>query len=324
MGFTSEHHSKPLHFLKPADRVLQKEIASFLQHTPLPEFTFQFLKPSSESIVSTRAALWWERNSAYRAYQLILDSHWPAVLLNSRDPTKVYTARIPLLRQEVQKRGPIVLECLLDESDRILWVVDTLFLKGEQCTKTMKFVERVAIVQEVLATCIQPHAVLQSCEVRIAPWRQLSELASWEPTPHCCVEFAMADPGVRRFVWNGKTAQKKKDAPVCGIVDEEPPQQQPQAQEQVQQSQQPTVSLTKTHTIAFCQKDPKATGPDLYLLALADGTQLGSAAIRSMQIRTAIRKATAQGQPVLVKIAWYEPFQKYELKSIVESSLDTA
>ena len=186
MGFTSEYHSKPLRFLKNADRALQKKIESFLQYTELPEYTFQFVKPSSEDSIKNNVAFWWERPSSYRTYHLILNESWPAVLVNMRNTSHAHTARIPLLRAEVNKAGPIVFECLLDENDRILWIVDILHSKGVNLVKTNDFLTRYELSQRILASCIQSHSVLQSCEVRLAPWKQLCEMKTWTPTPKCC------------------------------------------------------------------------------------------------------------------------------------------
>lgn len=360
MGFTSEYHSKPLRFLKKADRVLQKEIESFLQRTELQEYTFQFVKPSSEEVIKTQIAFMWERPVSYRSYQLILNEGWAAVLVNAREPSHPYTARIPLLRNEVRKVGPIVLECLLDESDRILWIVDVLHSKGENTVKTLDFIKRYQLCQKILASCIQSHAVLQSCEVKLAPWKPLHEMASMTPTPKCCIEMVGLNANNRRYVWRPPPQEVKKniwDVDVsqetpqrpkkihkqtyntpneCAIIDDEPTNStiqententmntvkkesmpiQTQQTHQTQQTQSQTIP--KNYTIAYCSKDPKISGPDLYVLEFTDGTQLGSAAIRSMQTRLALRKAIEQQSKLLVNIEWYTTFNKYEIKSIVQ------
>jgi hypothetical protein len=76
--------------------------------------------------------------------------------------------------------------------------------------------------------------------------------------------------------------------------------------------------VDKNHKKALAYKDPKAVGPDLYLLELMDGTQLGSLALRNMQMRIQLRKTIETKTKVPVSIIWYEPFNKYELKSILE------
>jgi hypothetical protein len=332
MGFSSEFHGTPLRFLKRADRVFQKEIESFLQRTDLPEFTFpQFVKSSSEATIKKQVAFWWERPANFRAYQLILNDTWAACLVNSRDTSQVFTARIPLLRQEVKRKGPIVLECLLDETDRILWIVDVLHMKGVNTQKTMDFLQRYKLANEILQACIQSHAVLQSCEVKIVPWRCIEELDSWEPTPKCCLELMCLEAGWRRFVWkeelNAPTKQPRA-VPAqqqCMIIDEEPivlgkpevPVAPKQSPEKLQSSSAPiSTLLPKNHKVAFLLKDPKANGPDLYILQASDGVALGSAAIRSMPLRLALRKAVLE-ENCLVHISWYEPFHKYEVTGLV-------
>jgi hypothetical protein len=339
MGFSSEFHGTPLRFLKRADRVFQKEIESFLQRTDLPEFTFQFVKPSSEATIKKQVAFWWERPANFRAYQLILNDTWAACLVNSRDTSQVFTARIPLLRQEVKRKGPIVLECLLDETDRILWIVDVLHMKGVNTQKRMDFLQRYKLANEVLQSCIQPHAVLQSCEVKIVPWRSIEELDSWEPTPKCCLELMCLEAGWRRFVWKEEfTAPTKQPRAVpvqqqqCMIIDEEPivPQDtlivgkpevpvapKPYLEKLQSSSSAPSSTLLqKNHKVAFLLKDPKANGPDLYILQASDGVALGSAAIRSMPLRLALRKAV-MAENCLVHISWYEAFHKYEVTGLV-------
>jgi hypothetical protein len=247
-----------------------------------------------------------------------------------------------------------VFECLLDENDRILWIVDILHSKGVNLVKTNDFLKRYELSQRILTSCIQSHSVLQSCEVRLAPWKQLCEMKTWTPTPKCCVEMACMSPDSRRFVWRPPPPEIKKsqwDEEVVvapkKVVNKPPYQNQHNQQNQqsnicqivdepevvVEQpkpivSQKPVVipkpytphvrqSIPKNYTIAYCSKDTKITGPDLYVLEFTDGTQLGSAAIRTMSTRLALRSAITKSPKVLVNIEWYENFNKYEIKSIV-------
>ena len=96
-------------------------------------------------------------------------------------------------------------------------------------------------------------------------------------------------------------------------------------QEQIQVDKTPVESfvhvfndkpVNKTYTKAIAYKDPKATGPDLYLLELIDGTQLGSLALRSMPLRIQLRKLIETNTKVPITISWYEPFHKYEIVKV--------
>jgi hypothetical protein len=265
------------------------------------------------------------------------------------------TARIPLLRANVKQQGPFVLEVMVDTVERIVWVVDVLHAKGEDCFNTMTFIERFEIVQKVLKNCIQSHAVLQSCEVKLAPWKQLTAFSNYSPNEKCCVSFVSNEPGQRRHVWkntveklnvvnhripdntsvkhSGAKHSSTKQPSQYGFIDdvkEEPV----LKKEVVVQASGPApnpeplpielsedkfpVLVNKKYTKAIAYKDPKATGPDLYLLEHIDGSQLGTLALRSMQLRILLRKAVDSRSKVPVSIAWYEPFQKYEIKSIID------
>jgi hypothetical protein len=355
MGFNTEINNKPLQFLKKTDRVFQKEIQSFLEHTQLPLYTFQFVKQTSEDFLKQKACFWWDHPTHFRSNWLILNDNWQAVFINPKEPANTNTARIPLLRANVKQQGPFVLEVMVDTVERIVWVVDVLHAKGEDCFNTMTFIERFEIVQKVLKNCIQSHAVLQSCEVKLAPWKQLTAFSNYSPNEKCCVSFVSNEPGQRRHVWkntveklnvvnhripdntsvkhSGAKHSSTKQPSQYGFIDdvkEEPV----LKKEVVVQASGPApnpeplpielsedkfpVLVNKKYTKAIAYKDPKATGPDLYLLEHIDGSQLGTLALRSMQLRILLRKAVDSRSKVPVSIAWYEPFQKYEIKSIID------
>ena len=344
MGFTTEIHSKPLNFLKRADRVFQKEIQSFLEHTQLPLYTFQFVKESSENIIQKKACFWWEHPSHYRTSWLVLNDNWQAVFVNPKEPDHASTARIPLLRANVKQQGPFVLECMLDTCERIVWIVDILHAKGVDCFNTMSFVERYAELQKVFAACFQNNAVLQSCEVKLVDWNNLSLFSDYQHNAKCAITFVGNEVGLRRFVWKNANDKNivEKNIVVKNIVQkpvhkpknlvksnydfvddvevQEPVQ--IQEQKQVQEVVESFVHVfndkpvNKTYTKAIAYKDPKAAGPDLYLLELIDGTQLGSLALRSMPLRIQLRKLIETNTKVPITISWYEPFHKYEIVKI--------
>jgi hypothetical protein len=327
MGFNTELNSKPLHFLKNADRVFQKEIQSFLEHTPLPLYTFQFVKGTSENFLKQKAAFWWEHPSHFRSSWLVLNEGWNAVFINPKEPEKASTARIPLLRANVKQQGPFVLEVMLDQVERIVWVVDLLSAKGINYFDTVPFVERFELAHKVVSACIQKNAVLQSCEVRLAPWLQLSEFKNYETNDKCHVAFIANEAGQRRHVLKPVLGNKivvpkpiainkPKTNELYSFIDEPIKEAVKPKEESVLAMVQP-VAIDKKHTRALAYKDPKSNGPDLYLLELMDGTQIGSLALRSMPLRLELRRLIEKKEKVPVSIIWYDPFQKYELKTII-------
>jgi hypothetical protein len=332
MGFNTELNSKPLHFLKNADRVFQKEIQSFLEHTPLPLYTFQFVKGTSENFLKQKAAFWWEHPSHFRSSWLVLNEGWQAVFINPKEPEKASTARIPLLRANVKQQGPFVLEVMLDQVERIVWVVDLLSAKGINYFDTVPFVERFQLAQKVVSACIQKNAVLQSCEVCLAPWLQIPEFKNYETNDKCHVAFIANEAGQRRHVLKPvfdttkpitSNKPKTKTNTVTDLYSfiDEPIKNAVKPKEEMVQTVltelMPSAPFDKKHTRALAYKDPKSNGPDLYLLELMDGTQIGSLALRSMPLRLELRRLIETKDKVPVSIVWYEPFQKYELKSIV-------
>lgn len=312
MGFNTELNNKPLHFLKNADRVFQKEIQSFLEHTPLPLYTFQFMKATSENFMKQKAAFYWEHPSHFRSSWLVLNEGWQAVFVNPKEPEKASTARIPLLRANVKQQGPFVLEVMLDQVERIVWVVDLLSAKGINYFDSVPFVERFELAQKVVSACIQKNAVLQSCEVKLAPWLPLQEFKNYETNDKCHVAFISNEYSQRRHVLKPlKHVTVVKSKEVYSFVDE------PIKENEVVNIDMPIIAVNKKHTKALAYKDTKNIGPDLYLLELMDGTQIGSLALRSMPLRLELRRLIETKDKIPVSIAWYEPFQKYELKSII-------
>jgi hypothetical protein len=326
MGFNTEINSKPLQFLKKTDRVFQKEIQSFLEHTPLPLYTFQFVKATSENFLKQKAAFWWEHPSHFRSSWLVLNEGWNAVFINPKEPERASIARIPLLRANVKQQGPFVLEVMLDQVERIVWVVDLLSAKGINYFDTMPFVERFELAQKVVSACIQKNAVLQSCEVLLAPWKPIVDFKSYDTNDKCHVAFMANEYGQRRHVLKpaftkpvvtrpvvAKPVVTKPREEVYSFIDEPAV----NTVKLVDKPIEPVIDQNKKHTRALAYKDPKGTGPDLYLLELIDGTQIGSLALRSMPLRLELRRLVETKEKVPVSIVWYEPFQKYELKSIV-------
>lgn len=330
MGFNTELNSKPLHFLKNADRVFQKEIQSFLEHTPLPLYTFQFVKAASENFLKQKAAFWWEHPSHFRSSWLVLNEGWQAVFINPKEPERASTARIPLLRANVKQQGPFVLEVMLDQVERIVWVVDLLSAKGINYFDTMPFVDRFELAQKVVGACIQKNAVLQSCEVLLAPWKPIVDFKTYDTNDKCHVAFMANEYGQRRHVLKPVVTKPVVTKPIVtrpvvtktkeeeySFIDEPAVNTVKTTRPVIDKPIGPVIDQNKKYTRALAYKDTKGVGPDLYLLELMDGTQIGSLALRSMPLRLELRRLVETVEKVPVSIVWYEPFQKYELKSIV-------
>jgi hypothetical protein len=158
----------------------------------------------------------------------------------------------------------------------------------------------------------------------MAQWLQIPDFKNYETNDKCHVAFIANEAGQRRHVLKPVLAPiiksvfdakpivsnkpKNKTIELYSFIDEAVKPEMPSV---------PSAPLDKKHTRALAYKDPKSIGPDLYLLELMDGTQIGSLALRSMPLRLELRRLVETKDKVPVSIVWYEPFQKYELKSIV-------
>lgn len=88
------------------------------------------------------------------------------------------------------------------------------------------------------------------------------------------------------------------------------------AEEKQEKPQQRKAPVQHEEKSAILRKDTLSKLPDTYRLTDAEGTDMGLAAIRSLGMSKELREVFKTTESVNVKVRWYEPFQKYEVRQI--------
>jgi len=119
------------------------------------------------------------------------------------------------------------------------------------------------------------------------------------------------------------TVPKHQALPSCSIVLDEPSDpvqdqthiQKPKEDKKEWQTNEHTQSIT-----CILSKDKTSKAPDTYQLFSFFGESLGLAAIRSLEISKQLRTSLTSKESLQVKVQWYEPFQKYQVKEILPTN----
>jgi hypothetical protein len=354
LNYQSVRSSEPQVRSNPALRQLgtksgfQKRLCTLLEPTPLPFPTFQIVKEASQQTLQSQQLYAWIRPSHLRSQWLVLADGFPALLHDPKHEDRISSLRISFDKKQVQLVGPIVCEAAWDAQDHILWIFDIVVWEKQMIWNKMAYSNRWELIKKVFGTVLDHGHPMSDAELRIPNWISLSDLAALPSIdPAMSIEFQpekagqrrqlllLRDEGIqfkpmnhheRKMVAEQKPHIKKvypvKQQPKqCAIVlDEEhslpkeiytPAKEEP-VQEGVKQPVHPTTCKL--------YKDKTSRTPDTYRLESTTGEALGLAAIRSLELSKQLRESLAVHESIVVGVVWYEPFQKYEVKRILESA----
>ena len=213
--------------------------------------------------------------------------------------------RMALLRVRVDPTflapgcGATVFSATLSATARRLWIEDVVQWKGRRLHEETFPARWRLVTQWIEHYCMMDVRLLGGLEIEAAPWQPLSAVQ-----PEGVWELQSDDPGRRRLLWIANM-----DEPSASAA-----------------SSATTASAASTVTVPHLDVTPntgppiatavRESGPDQWSLINADGSSLGKALIRRLDISSALRSAKMSS--VKVEIAWMEEFGKWEIKAVVK------
>jgi hypothetical protein len=306
-----------------------KTITNLLEPIPLPFPSYQLVKESSASILGKHQFYAWKRPAHLRPNWLVLSDLGPAVLVDPRDKTRVFSIKFPFDSRKVQHSGPIVCECAYDTQEATLYVWDILVWEKEEIYTKQNYSQRWKLLQHIATTILDINHPNSEIRIQLPTWESLATLSI--PEKQYAIEFQPEKAGQRRFVWiQPKQADTFKpqtfheremishEAKPMFVEDPEPapaPVSEPISSAQSAPEQTPKVQ--KTATMGTLTKDTRSKLPDAYILIGPDGSNLGLPAIRRIELSKQLRTHFTTNTECHVLIQWYEPFQKYEIKQVL-------
>lgn len=197
---SSEIHVRSENVMRKWNHVFQKDVQHFLEDKELPYPSFQIIRQPNESILSKFPFWTYKRPAHCRPCWMILRENSPMIFVETRDPSRGYTARIPFDQGVVQKYGSICCEVYMDHQDRTVYVVDLLYWNHNPIYRTLAFHERWPLLNKVVYEVCRA----QDCSdlnLVVPTFTTLSEMADEIMDPAVAIEFQPDTADRRRFLY---------------------------------------------------------------------------------------------------------------------------
>jgi hypothetical protein len=316
-----------------------------LEPTPIPFPTFQILKDTNQSILEHHPFYAWVRPAKLRSQLLILHDTLPVLLADPRDERKLHTLRIPFDKRRVQHGGAIVLEAAWDPQDHILWIWDVLVWERQVVWNTLPYSKRWETLKMIVDEILDCGHPMSDAEVKLPTWESLEAVSKRDDIdPAMTIEFQPEKAGQRKFLFLIRDTgpkfkptshhERKMVADAAGSANVHVPSPTPtrvhvppsiSIQEPVPNTPQmsssskepPSTNKPTEHVrIGKLARDPYSKLPDTYRITSIEGSDLGLAAIRSIEISKQLREVMKTTPSVIADIQWFEPFQKYDVRKL--------
>jgi hypothetical protein len=299
----------------------QKRLSTLLEPMQLPFPTYQYLKDTHQSFLQQYVFYAWVRPAHLRSQWLILDEEMPLLMLDQRDYSRLYSLRIPFDKKKIQKSGPVILEGAWDAQDHILYIWDVVVWEKEVIWSTKEYSKRWELLKMVVDSILDCGHPMSDAEVRLPVWESLQKLSTrQEIDPSTVIDFQPEKAGQRKFIlrFNDNNVYKPTTHHERKMIAEETKPKPIPIPPQPKEESKPTPKVQQQNEIvvAHLAKDTICKLPDTYRLTSLSGEDLGIAAIRSIDMSKRLRDAIKTSPTLLVDIQWYQPFQKYQIKSI--------
>jgi len=332
---------------------LSETLANLVE--PLP-FTSQLVKDFLQPTLEKNQFYAWKRPSNLKSQWLLLTDTSPAILVDTRNNSTVWSLKFPYDTRQVQKVGTIICEAAYSPQDSTLWVWDLVLWEGKDLWSTTPYSKRWELLQTKVRPMIHENHPLCDIRIQYPEWMSLQQCLNETEEPGYSIDFQPEKAGQRRLAWlipkQGDTfhaknfhERKMMSETTCIIIDEddmkplkalqEPMKPLKTLQEPVKSSktlQEPVKSVKSSKTLqeptptnvqepdkatqAILTKDKLSKLPDTYKLTSESGEDLGLAAVRSMDMSSKLRSIMTSSNECKVEIVWYEPFQKYEVRKV--------
>jgi hypothetical protein len=232
---------------------------------------------------------------------------WPAqkcCVYISGDAKGGATPRMAILRLRVDPQffadgtGLTVFAATLSAGSRRLWVEDVLMWKGRNVWATETFRERWTLAAQWLEHyCIVDGRLMDGVELALGRWQSLDQVR-----PEGVWILQSDEAGRRGLLWIANQKRVEESNVVANISQE------------VASSPRPVVSAPALEVGQLIAQAIRESGPDQWRLAAADGSVLGRALIRRLEVSSALRSLATDS--CLVEVEWNEVFKKWEIRGL--------
>ena len=273
--------------------LLASEAASLLAGLTPPRQSIPF---QSKHVPSLKRNVWFALkrpvDHSRTGYLCIMPEKKLCIFVSGDAPSKRYPhPRVAILKIRVDPQFfeagcPTVMEATLSARERKLWIEDVGQWKG-RILNTETFSARWSLAKQWLEHyCIADPGRLGGLEIELAPWVRMTDIR-----PEGAWDLQVDEPVKRRLRWVAGLSE---------VYEEEPVKVQVQTLEPVQTG----------HPVATASR---LASPDQWDLT-ADGSPLGRALIRTLDMSTRLRALT---KPVCrVEVSWNSTFKKWEVLEI--------
>jgi hypothetical protein len=266
---------------------LMNEVTT-LRHSPIP---FQ-----SKHLPALKRDVWFALKRPADRSRMGLLCIWPA------QKCCVYVSgdqipRVALLRLRVDPQfmadglGMTVFAATLSPGPRRLWIEDVIMWKGERIDKTFRERWRMA-AQWLEHYCILDERLLGGLEIALGRWSSLTDVKPdgvWILQPD--------EVGRRGLLWIANT-RTTTETPTP-------------------ESPRPVALAPVLEVGPLIARASREAGPDQWALVAADGSSLGRALIRRLDVSSALR--STGGTSCLVEVEWNNIFKKWEVRCLAAS-----
>ncbi len=180
----------------------QKNVLQFLKTVQLPQSTYQIVREELYPILSKFPFYTWFRPSYCRPMWFIVKEDSPCILMDVKNPEKMFTTKIPIHSHGLQTHGPIIGECYYDHQDRKLYVFDVLYMNQQNMYETKPYHERYNCLKTLFQKVLVPKHPSVQLEIIVPKMNSIeSVLHLQELDPALALEFQPDIQGKKRFIF---------------------------------------------------------------------------------------------------------------------------
>lgn len=180
----------------------QKSVLQFLKTVQLPQSTYQIIREELYSILSKFPFYTWTRPSYCRPMWFIIKEDSPCILMDIKNPEKMFTTKIPIHSHGLQSHGPIIGECYYDHQDRKLYVFDVLYMNQQNLYETRPYRERYNCLKTLFQKVLVPKHPSVELEIIVPKMNSIESILHLQDLdPAMAIEFQPDIQGKKRFIF---------------------------------------------------------------------------------------------------------------------------
>jgi hypothetical protein len=126
----------------------------------------------------------------------------PCILMDMKNPEKMFTTKIPIHSHGLQSHGPIIGECYYDHQDRKLYVFDILYMNQQNLYETRPYRERYNCLKTLFQKVLVPKHPSVQLEIIVPKMNSIESILHLQDLdPAMAIEFQPDIQGKKRFIF---------------------------------------------------------------------------------------------------------------------------